>query len=385
MVKPRIIFVDDEPNVLNGLRRMLRHRRDVWDMTFFDDARRALASCVGDPATVVVTDMRMPGMDGLALIDGLQAQCPETIRFVLSGYSAEEAGLRAAGIAHRFLSKPTDGTTLVAAIDQALSLRQRLGGDDIVQLVGRMAVIPALPDTYQELTGQLRGDMLDTDAIAATVSKDPGIAARLVQVANSSYFGAPRRIASVRGAVEFLGIETLKSLVLTHGIVSQMAHHEIDGVPVAQRLVDRMVMTSRVAARIAGDLKPDRVDEEFVATLGLFADVGLLVLIQNFPEAFGQWGEFEALGRDALLQFERDTFGVPHALVGAYLLGTWGLPDPLASAVAELADNSVGDLSTSAQIVTFASKVLAQDDMTAFAEIGPIEKWVEFANSLNSN
>ena len=379
MRRPRIFFVDDEPHVLNGLRRMLRSRRDVWELMFFEDARRALVACGADPATVVVSDIRMPGMDGVALLDTLRERYPQVIRFVLSGQSQAEAGLRAAGVAHQFLSKPTDGLTLISAIETALDLRERLGGEAVVRLVASLTAIPALPGSYRELTEQLRHDTLDTEAIADTVARDPGIATRLIQVANSSYFGAAKRIATVRGAVQFLGMETLKSLVLTYGVLSQVVHDRIGGVPVAQQIVETMLLKSALSSRIAEDLGWGRADRELVATIGLLSDVGLLVLTDNFPEAFEERLVDQVLDMDGLAAFERERFGVDHALVGAYLLGTWGLPDSLTGGVAEQARGEIGTLTTAGQIVALAARLMQGEDLSDLDPAWPVSAWSEMA------
>ncbi|WPZ35939.1 HDOD domain-containing protein [Thalassobaculum sp. OXR-137] len=379
MDRPRIFFVDDEPHVLNGLRRMLRSRRDTWEMMFFEDPRRALLACGAEPATVVVSDMRMPGLDGGALLDILRERFPQTIRFVLSGQSQAEAGLRAAGIAHQYLSKPTDGPTLISAIEDALVLRERLGGEAVVRLVASLTAIPALPGSYRELTEQLRHDTLDTEAIAETMARDPGIATRLIQVANSSYFGAAKRIATVRGAVQFLGMETLKSLVLTYGVLSQVVHDRIDGAPVAQQIVETMLLKSALSSRIAQDLGWDRAERELVATVGLLSDVGLLVLSDNFPTSFATRIVDGVLQMEGLAEFERSTFGVDHALVGAYLLGTWGLPDSLTGGVAEQALGEFGELATAGQIVALAGRLMLGDDLSEFHGRWPIEAWAAAA------
>lgn len=379
MNRPRILFVDDEPHVLNGLRRMLRSRREAWDLMFFEDARRALVACGAEPATVVVCDLRMPGMDGVTLLDALRDRFPQTIRFVLSGQSEAEAGLRAAGVAHQFLSKPTDGPTLIAAIENALDLRERLGGKAVVALVASLTAIPALPGSYRELTEQLRRDTLDTEAIAEIVARDPGIATRLIQVANSSYFGAPKRIATVRGAVQFLGMETLKSLVLTYGVLSQVVHDRIGGAPVAQQIVETMLLKSALSARIARDLGWDRAERELVATVGLLSDVGLLVLIDNFPETFEPRIVDGVLQMEGLARLERAAFGVDHALVGAYLLGTWGLPDSLTGGVADQATGQCGSLATAGQIVALAGRLMLGEDMSPLEVRWPVSAWTAVA------
>lgn len=381
MTRPRLFFVDDEPQILSGLRRMLRGRRDDWDMHFFDDAASALRASDEAPATLVVTDIRMPGMDGVALMTALSERSPETIRFVLSGHSQEEAGLKAAGAAHQYLSKPTDGPVLIAAIERALALREDLQAGPVHAAVAGLTAIPTLPAAYSRLTDQLRRDPFDTAAIASAVETDPGMIAKLMQVANSSFFGAPKRITSARAAVQLLGVDTLKAMVLSYGILGQITHARIGGLPVAEMLVERMLVNAKVVDRIARDLRRPPADRELTHTAALLADVGLLVLIDNFPDDFAEAGLLDPFDADRLGRFELERFGIHHATVSAHLLGTWGLPDPIIDAIAAQsgATPPVGSpaetLGIARRVVAIARSAGGLDQLAAAGASGQPDDW----------
>ena len=112
----RVIFVDDEPRVLEGLQRMLRPKRNEWDMTFVGSAQAALDALKAEPCEVVVTDMRMPGMNGAELLEVVQREYPDTIRLILSGQAETESVMKALGVSHQFLSKPCDAEILQGTI-----------------------------------------------------------------------------------------------------------------------------------------------------------------------------------------------------------------------------------------------------------------------------
>ncbi len=106
------MFVDDEPRVLEGLKRMLRPKRNEWQMTFVGSAQAALDALKAEPCEVVVTDMRMPGMNGAELLEVVQREYPDTIRLILSGQAETESVMKALGVSHQFLSKPCDAEIL---------------------------------------------------------------------------------------------------------------------------------------------------------------------------------------------------------------------------------------------------------------------------------
>src|SRR5437868_15488296 len=83
----RILFVDDESKILDGIRRMLHTARTRWDLQFAVGGEAGLKACEAAPFDVVISDMRMPGMDGATLLPHMRDRYPSTARIILSGYS----------------------------------------------------------------------------------------------------------------------------------------------------------------------------------------------------------------------------------------------------------------------------------------------------------
>jgi DNA-binding NarL/FixJ family response regulator len=121
--KPRILFVDDEPHVLDGLQRALRSRSGSWDMSFLVSPAEAIAEQRRVPFDVAVVDMRMPVMSGVELIRALTAQCSSTTAIVLTGATDIASAISAINEANvfRFYAKPCAAEVLAAGIDQALT------------------------------------------------------------------------------------------------------------------------------------------------------------------------------------------------------------------------------------------------------------------------
>ena len=130
---------------------MLRPKRNEWHMTFVGSAQAALDALKAEPCEVVVTDMRMPGMNGAELLEVVQREYPDTIRLILSGQAETESVMKALGVSHQFLSKPCDAEILQGTISRAFALRDLAGSDSVKALVARINKLPALPATYQKL------------------------------------------------------------------------------------------------------------------------------------------------------------------------------------------------------------------------------------------
>src|SRR5262245_37814840 len=98
----KILFVDDEPNVLQGLERMLRSMRHEWEMQFAMSGPAALERLAEQTFDVIVSDMRMPGMTGAQLLTEVSQRHPHIVRIILSGQADQEDILRSVGPTHQY-------------------------------------------------------------------------------------------------------------------------------------------------------------------------------------------------------------------------------------------------------------------------------------------
>jgi HD-like signal output (HDOD) protein len=328
-----LLFVDDEPRVLQGLQRQLRVMRNEWQMNFVDSGAKALEFLAANPVDVIVTDMMMPGMDGAALLCEVLKRHPDTVRLVLSGHSDREAVLRLVGPAHQYLSKPCSADDLRIAIDRALGMRSLLTNPRLKQLVSRLPSLPSLPALHAQLTEELQKEEPSVTRVAAIVSHDPAMAAKILQLVNSAFFGLPQQATNVADAVAYLGLATLRALVLSLQVFSQFAGQKPLGFSIDE-LADHCWTTGVYARRIAALEKADARVEDQCFLSGLLHDVGHLILATGLPEVYAQAHEESRQHSRSLWEVELSEMGASHAEVGAYLLGLWGLPNPVVEAVA---------------------------------------------------
>ena len=324
----RILFVDDEQGVLDGLQNLLRKQRKQWEMVFALGGQAALTELAQKPADVVVTDMRMPGMDGASLLEKIRELYPATTRIVLSGHAEREAVVRAVPVTHQFLSKPCDGEALRAVIERACALQSLLTDPTIRALVSGVDHLPSAPAVYFALTQALSKPETTIAEVAEIVQEDPAISAKILQLVNSAYFGLPQRVTTLQHAVSYLGLDPIKALALSAHVFGTFAGAKASGLSI-DRLQKFSLLTASLAKRFAPDKK--LADEAF--TSGIVHDVGKLTLAMRMPGEFGEINRIAAeSGRPAHV-VERERLGASHAEIGAYLLGAWGLPLTVVEAV----------------------------------------------------
>ncbi len=323
--KYEILFVDDDEYILAALRASLRRQRKVWNMQFALGGEEGVKIIEEGNLDVVVTDMRMPTIDGIGVLKKAREVVPDAIRLVMSGQAEPDSAVAAIPYTHQWLSKPTESPVLINVIERSLITRELVHEGPARAALGALNRLPMVPKTYQRLTAALASEEASVDLVTSIVANDPCLSARLLQMANSAFFGLPRHLDDVREAVGYLGFDTVAQLVFAAEVI-----HESDSPNNSKALEDfqaRAILTSRVAAEIM------KGDERATAagTAGMLHDIGWLGLCMD-PKIGPEAGVDPSQANS--LEIESEKFGATHADIGGALLGVWGLPSDLVEAVA---------------------------------------------------
>ncbi len=301
-------------------------------MLFAENGADAIAVLQQQPVDVIVADMRMPGMDGIALLSTVANQFPQTIRFILSGYASASDALRAANFAHQFLSKPIEVEQVVDAIQSAVKLRNRLSSIQLRQLVSQIKTLPSVPPLYAKLMQALQSPTVKPDEIGDIVAQDLAMTSKILQLVNSAYFGLPRHISNPTQAVILLGLNTIKTLALTLHVFSQMPDTSVEGFS-PLTLQRHSLMTASLAKKVAHGLTLNDYLADCAFTAGMLHALGRLILATNMPKRYEKVLAQANSVPLPLEDVEKEMLGVTHADVAAYLLELWGLPLPVVEAV----------------------------------------------------
>jgi HD-like signal output (HDOD) protein/CheY-like chemotaxis protein len=328
----RVLFVDDDPNILQGLQRLLRPMRREWEMSFALGPHEAVVLFDQAPFDVVVSDMRMPDMSGAELLGRIRGSHPSVARIILSGQSQMESAVHSAGIAHQFLAKPCDADTLRETIARVLALRNFLRDPSLARLVAGIGSLPSLPESYTAINKELSSEDPSLQCVAQIISKDIAMSAKVLQLVNSAFFGLARRVETIEQAVTLLGTEIIKSLVLSHAAFSKF--QPVSARFSAERLWNHSLLVGSIAAKIARAEGAEKFVVGAALQAGILHDLGQLILATHLPQQFDTALEAAAAEQAPLFETERTAVGATHAQVGAYLLGLWGLPDSTVEAVA---------------------------------------------------
>lgn len=350
-----ILFVDQEPRMKNALKRSFRHMRTAWDLRFATSPDEAIKALSRRPADVLVCAMQFPGMSGLELLKEIRDQFPQTVRIILSGTVNRDVLLSSVDIAHQYLTKPFEAEELEGVIRSAFFVKKLMDNPSLQKLVSRIRSLPCLPSIYTELIAEMRSDDASVLKIGNLIAKDPGLAAKLLKLANSSFFGRPQRIVNPIKAVGMLGLDMVRTVVLTTSILEDFNHLKSTQVSV-EKMWEHAVITASLCKTIAQNEGLDNDTLEIAFCAGLLHDIGKLLIAAHLPESLDAIAQYMDQHQTTMAAAESYVLGTTHAAIGAYLLGLWGLPVPIIEAVAfhHSPDKNIGDDVMSLAIVHVA-------------------------------
>lgn len=300
-----IVIVGEEGGRASDLQLALRDLGLDWTVHWLTDAGGALTIPRERQVDVLVAEMQIGTLAGTALLEQARSLHPEATRILLLDRGNGTDALAALDVAHRLLRKPLDAGELVDAVESVAELRDLLTNPTLVQTIGRVGSLPPPPKLFLELGRLMQDPDVSTRQVAALVSQDPAVAAKVLRLCNSAYFSAGRTITDIGSAITRLGLQTLQRMVLASEAYGRCDVPGLD----REAMQERAMRTSRLAGRLLSG-----PSAELAATAGLLAEVGKLLPGVN--------------------RGGPDDSGPHYAEAGAYLLGMWGLPMPIVEAVA---------------------------------------------------
>ncbi len=333
-MKKRILFVDANLQEQKNLQAALAPLCPDWHLGFASSAPQALEEMTRATWDAVVTDLRMPGMDGIELLAEVKQKYPKTIRIALVGPEDKELAPRSAGLASQQLSKASDGHMLRSALARSFMLDQWLSNDSTKNIVARLNRIPSVPTLYFQMIKELKSPHASLERIGSIISQDMVMTAKMLQMVNSAFFGLKRRVSNPVEAAMFLGLDRIKSLILVAHIFSyfdrslNVFHFSIDA------LWHHSVQTGNLARQIAEAESPDPQIAEEAYTAGILHDIGQLALAANLSLQYDQIVAMARREKRSIWRIERERLGSSHAEIGACLIGLWGLPATIVEAIA---------------------------------------------------
>ncbi|BCS89817.1 response regulator [Pseudodesulfovibrio sediminis] len=352
---PHILFVDDEANVLAALKRMLRCKRDEWEMSFVGSGELAMEQLRRSHFDVVVSDIRMPGMDGAELLSKVRDEFPGIIRIALSGQVDINEVLRSIRAVHQYISKPCESAFLIEKIEGTLLSKNVLVDQNLLNVITEIEALPVIPQVFKDIEDEMRKPEPSIEVIAEFVSKDVGLVAKILKLINSPYFGLTAHVDSVQKAITMLGLNTLKSLVISTYLFMLYDEKLFPDFSLA-KLWEHSFRVSHIAQMLAECDGASRDVASQCRIAGMLHDIGKLILVFSFPDKYAEIFERVQTNGGPLYAVEMDVLGTTHAETGAYLLGLWGISNSVVHAISH--HNEYTELNDSVAMYLYVANII---------------------------
>jgi len=329
-----LLTVDDDGAVLESARDLADNG---WEIVTAASAKEALSLLNECAADMVIADMTMPEMDGAALLKEVRGLHPRIVRMLMTENPEHESVARAFAEAEiqQVISKPWNDRELVDIILSAF--RQTLSQE--VELLGLHKIIseidshPPVPHVYAELC-RVTADpkITSTEEVALVISRDPAVAAKILQIANSAFFGQQRQVETVARAVVVLGLDVVKNVVLSKSVFQTF---EQDGVQALDQdqFWKHCLACGMAASLLERAISGDKERSAIALLAGTIHDLGKLVFAKYMAEPYAEVVGVARTREAMLTDVEQEMLGTTHAAVGGYLAEWWNLPAYLTEAL----------------------------------------------------
>lgn len=327
-----ILFVDDDPDILDGFKRMLYQLRKEWNQYFALGGEEALRILAENEIDVIITDMKMPVMSGSQLLAIVQEKFPNVVRIILSGHNDEVNNIRTLISAHQYLIKPCDANKIRVTLESAIALRNMLENADLIRFVNSIDTLPMLPGVFFEVEQEISSEEISFPRISEIISHDPSLTLKILQTVNSGFFGLPRRITNLVEALSYLGVNIIKSIIIYLNLYS-FDKISYDLIHLINEISNHSLRTAIIGKEIARIENLDKYTTDDIFTACILHDVGKLVIMKN-PAYMQKLTEFMHSEESDWFEAERQLFHFTHESLGAYLLGIWGMPKTIIESAA---------------------------------------------------
>jgi len=319
-----ILFVDDEPQILRSYKRSFR--KTGFTLLFAESGEEAVQLIEKESIDLIITDYRMPYMNGLEVLTYIQEKWPEVMRVIVSGQVEKKISIEIVtrNIAHSFLTKPWDNSNLHSIVINLLEFRRSVYYQHLTDLFNSKLKIPVLSETYNSVL-QAYEEGKDLPHIGTIINRSPGFTAEILHIANSAFFSLDT--TDINKALSFIGEDGVKTALLLSELGS-LLDNERD---YFEYIITHSIATNTLFQKLFNFVF-HKAPERILTYVGLLHDIGILFCLVNSNTTYTNAASISD-SEVELNELEIELFGVPHAFIGGFLLEYWDIPFPICELV----------------------------------------------------
>ncbi|WP_350344016.1 HDOD domain-containing protein [Proteinivorax tanatarense] len=319
----RVLLVDDEKQILRALSRVFLE--SPYSIYTAESGEEALAILDEQKIDMIVSDMRMPYMNGYQLLNKVKVRHPNIIRLLLSGYSEENTILKALNenVAKTFIFKPWENEQLLLLVDKTFKVYESMENKDIAQFVNNIGTIPVLEGNHKSLLQALE-ESNNLEKISCIVKKDQAISAKILRIAQSSYYQKrdKTKALKVEEAIEDIGAKNFKMLVDKTSTCDYCHEKHSEYI---REIWTQSLISNKLVSRFYKTMM-HKQPPSLALVAGALHNIGMLLMFKRYKMEYLSLFAESIKKRKTIEQKEVELFGISHGEIGSYLLDWWEFP-----------------------------------------------------------
>jgi HD-like signal output (HDOD) protein len=325
-----ILFVDDESQILKSITRLFMDTEyEVITAESGEEALNILENA-NEKVDVIVSDMKMPKMNGYELLSQVRIRFPNIVRIILSGFSEERIIFDALqkNIAKLYIIKPWENNILINTIEKVFQIENVLrNNNNVLKLVKNAEELPTIKTSYQKIINVIENDE-EIYKIVDVIECDNSIVTKLLHIVNSSYYAV--KTGSIKRAVAYLGLDNIKNIVITSAFIDGLSFNSKDNKRV-EVLWEHAFISNRIISIVYNEFLNKKIPETEM-NAGLLSNVGIIFMIHSFHDKYMEIFDEVKIHHTSIIELENKAFGTNHQEIGGYLLQWWDIPLPIVEA-----------------------------------------------------
>lgn len=311
----RILLVDDEKMVLNGLKRALFSTG--WTLYTAESGIDALKVLEKHEIDIIISDMRMPGMDGSQLLEKVSQIYPSVIRISLSGYADTEVTIKGVFFAHQAFMKPCDPSVIKNEILRISNILNLFPDRLIQSAISKIVSFPIRATLFFRVKTLLAEPNVSMREVAHVISQEPAMCTKILHISNNAIFRGRKEINSVHEAITRLGSQVVINIIAMLEIYSVSLN---ESSPSLERLQSHSLRVALLASKICTE---EQKDITFLT--GILCKIGEYVRMMICSDLMKVYVNTSGGNKDRT-HLERLLFHTESEQLGGYLLHFWGFP-----------------------------------------------------------
>lgn len=315
----KILIVDDEAQILKALSRTFLETD--YELITEENSMNVLTLLESAEIDMVISDMRMPQLDGYKLLSMIKEKHPKIIRVILSGYADEKPMFQALlhNIANLYVFKPWINDEFTQNINNLFAINDELKAKDLLFTIENLNYTLLLQSCQEKLISLIEAENLD--GLITEIEQDPKLSKLFIQIAKSTIYGVMPN--TVKQAAIYIGLHNLKSFIRFLCTVCTLKLN-ISSSEEAELLCTHSFYTSRIFLFLF-EAFLHKQPPEAAMFAGLLHNIGLMILSSSFKDK----DNLSSFTIDDYFNLEHGEYELPHQQICAYYLEQWELPFPI--------------------------------------------------------